>query len=257
MPPRAQGLGQALDPVPAELDAGGHHQHVVAERVAGFGGDAVGHRIEATDGIADPAHPGGDQPLLGAAGLLQAEHPTPHQGPAGLVVVVGRGLEDGDLQARPGPLELAGHREARCPSADDQDLVMGHGGRSEGVAGSCSRHASLPSSHDGGSGVSGALRGSGEVSRSTPMGRQRWTRMGTSRTETGPCSSKFATTPTTPAWWRCWRSRQLFDPFDTQVQARLHGGEELQDPQNYAKVDLFFPSGEALPRCWVDSHYQD
>ncbi len=51
--------------------------------------------------------------------------------------------------------------------------------------------------------------------------------------------------------------KQLFNPFDTQVRGRLHGGEELQDPQNYAKVDLFFPSGEALPRCWVDSHYQD
>jgi hypothetical protein len=50
--------------------------------------------------------------------------------------------------------------------------------------------------------------------------------------------------------------KQLFDPFATQVQARLHGGEELQDPQPYPKADLSFPSGEALPRCWVDSHYQ-
>jgi hypothetical protein len=40
------------------------------------------------------------------------------------------------------------------------------------------------------------------------------------------------------------------------VQARLHGGEELQDPAAYAKDDLVFPSGEALPRCWVDAQYR-
>jgi hypothetical protein len=50
--------------------------------------------------------------------------------------------------------------------------------------------------------------------------------------------------------------KQLFNPFDTRVQGRIHGGEELQDPHHFAKDDLFFPSGEALPRCWVDSHYQ-
>jgi hypothetical protein len=50
--------------------------------------------------------------------------------------------------------------------------------------------------------------------------------------------------------------KQLFDPFITTVPARLHGGEEMQDPQAYAKADLFFPSGESLPRCWLDPHYQ-
>ena len=49
---------------------------------------------------------------------------------------------------------------------------------------------------------------------------------------------------------------QLFDPFQEQVQARLHGGEELQDPAAFAKGDLIFPSGEALPRCWVDAQYR-
>jgi hypothetical protein len=50
--------------------------------------------------------------------------------------------------------------------------------------------------------------------------------------------------------------KQLFDPFSTKVHARIHGGEELQDPHHFEKTDLFFPSGEALPRCWVDSAYQ-
>jgi hypothetical protein len=48
----------------------------------------------------------------------------------------------------------------------------------------------------------------------------------------------------------------LFDPFAKKVNARLHGGEELQDAQDYFKTDLFFPSGESLPRCWCDPGYQ-
>ena len=49
----------------------------------------------------------------------------------------------------------------------------------------------------------------------------------------------------------------LIDPFVRAVQARIHGGEELQDPHHFEKAELSFPSGEALPRCWVDSHYRD
>lgn len=50
--------------------------------------------------------------------------------------------------------------------------------------------------------------------------------------------------------------KQLFDPFVSSVSARLHGGEEMQDAQEFAKKELFFPSGEQLPRCWCDPHYQ-
>lgn len=44
---------------------------------------------------------------------------------------------------------------------------------------------------------------------------------------------------------------QLFDPFEEQVLGRLHAGEELQDPQPWPKGELRFPSGEALPSCWL------
>lgn len=47
----------------------------------------------------------------------------------------------------------------------------------------------------------------------------------------------------------------LIDPFIPGVQGRFHAGEELQDPQVFAKQELAFPSGEALPRCWLDPHY--
>ena len=37
----------------------------------------------------------------------------------------------------------------------------------------------------------------------------------------------------------------------------LHAGEELQDPATFRKSDLTFPSGEALPRCWIDAGYKE
>ena len=49
--------------------------------------------------------------------------------------------------------------------------------------------------------------------------------------------------------------QQLFDPFARTVQGRLHAGEELQDPAALNKSELCFPSGEPLPRCWLDPHY--
>ena len=50
--------------------------------------------------------------------------------------------------------------------------------------------------------------------------------------------------------------RALGDPGHASVAGRLHAGEELQDPDTFAKSDLCFPSGEALPRCWLDAGYR-
>jgi hypothetical protein len=47
----------------------------------------------------------------------------------------------------------------------------------------------------------------------------------------------------------------LFDPFQTAVRGRFHAGEELPEPALFEKSGLKFPSGERLPRCWVDAHY--
>ncbi|HFE32101.1 MAG TPA: acetyltransferase [Gammaproteobacteria bacterium] len=49
----------------------------------------------------------------------------------------------------------------------------------------------------------------------------------------------------------------LVDPCRAEVQGRFHAGEEMQEPREFAKADLVFPSGEPLPRCWVDPHYRD
>ncbi|KPJ92519.1 MAG: acetyltransferase [Gammaproteobacteria bacterium SG8_15] len=41
-----------------------------------------------------------------------------------------------------------------------------------------------------------------------------------------------------------------------RVAGRYHAGEELQDPENFSKSDLVFPSGEPLPVCWQDPDYK-
>jgi len=51
--------------------------------------------------------------------------------------------------------------------------------------------------------------------------------------------------------------RTLFDPFRDTVVGRFHSGEELQDPANFGKAELIFPSGEALPVCWTDGKYKE
>lgn len=49
---------------------------------------------------------------------------------------------------------------------------------------------------------------------------------------------------------------RLFDPFQCEISGRFHAGEELQEPAAFAKSELVFPSGEYLPRCWVDPTYK-
>ncbi len=51
--------------------------------------------------------------------------------------------------------------------------------------------------------------------------------------------------------------RSLIDPFQPKIAGRFHAGEELQDPANFLKAELGFPSGEPLPLCWTDPHYRD
>jgi len=51
--------------------------------------------------------------------------------------------------------------------------------------------------------------------------------------------------------------RSLVDPGQSKIGGRYHAGEEMQDPENFVKADLLFPSGEDLPRCWTDPRYKD
>ena len=48
----------------------------------------------------------------------------------------------------------------------------------------------------------------------------------------------------------------LVDPCVVSVSGRYHSGEEMPEAESFPKSELVFPSGEALPRCWVDADYK-
>ncbi|MBD2615550.1 acetyltransferase [Nostoc linckia z4] len=49
---------------------------------------------------------------------------------------------------------------------------------------------------------------------------------------------------------------ELLDPNTDVVHAREQQGEEEQEPDSFKKENLVFPSGEGLPRCWLDADYR-
>jgi hypothetical protein len=50
--------------------------------------------------------------------------------------------------------------------------------------------------------------------------------------------------------------RELIDPNLDIVHAQDQEGQEEQDPDEFKKENLVFPSGESLPRCWLDVNYR-
>ena len=50
---------------------------------------------------------------------------------------------------------------------------------------------------------------------------------------------------------------ELFDPMKASFEGRLNIGEEMPEPDRFNKHRVCFPSGEPLPRCWMDVHYRD
>ncbi|NJR40451.1 MAG: acetyltransferase [Leptolyngbyaceae cyanobacterium CSU_1_4] len=48
----------------------------------------------------------------------------------------------------------------------------------------------------------------------------------------------------------------LIDPNQREISGQVQSGQEEQDPEPTLKADLIFPSGENLPRCWVDADYR-
>lgn len=48
----------------------------------------------------------------------------------------------------------------------------------------------------------------------------------------------------------------LFSPTDGEVHGKAQSGQEEQEPAAFSKDNLIFPSGESLPRCWVDANYR-
>ncbi|MEH2425712.1 MAG: acetyltransferase [Nostoc sp.] len=50
--------------------------------------------------------------------------------------------------------------------------------------------------------------------------------------------------------------QELLDPNNDVVHGRQQEGEEEQPPNPFKKENLVFPSGEVLPRCWLDADYR-
>ena len=49
---------------------------------------------------------------------------------------------------------------------------------------------------------------------------------------------------------------EIINPNQMDVMGRVQSGEEEQEPELVQKQNLVFPSGEDLPRCWVDPEYR-
>ncbi|MEW6492114.1 MAG: acetyltransferase [Cyanobacteriota bacterium] len=48
----------------------------------------------------------------------------------------------------------------------------------------------------------------------------------------------------------------LFDPNKNSISGQDQMGQEEQNPASFNKESLKFPSGEDLPRCWMDVNYK-
>ncbi len=50
--------------------------------------------------------------------------------------------------------------------------------------------------------------------------------------------------------------REMFNPASNTMKVCYQAGEEVGEPTDVEKANLEFPSGEALPKCWMDTHYR-
>ncbi len=49
--------------------------------------------------------------------------------------------------------------------------------------------------------------------------------------------------------------QELIDPNKDSISGQTQAGQEEQNPANFDKENLKFPSGEDLPLCWMDVNY--
>ncbi|MCJ8281481.1 MAG: acetyltransferase [Rivularia sp. ALOHA_DT_140] len=50
--------------------------------------------------------------------------------------------------------------------------------------------------------------------------------------------------------------QQLINPNSDSVEAKQQQGQGEQPAESFKKDNLVFPSGESLPRCWMDANYK-
>ncbi|HEY9300293.1 MAG TPA: acetyltransferase [Phormidium sp.] len=50
-------------------------------------------------------------------------------------------------------------------------------------------------------------------------------------------------------------TQSLINPNEQEISGQDQEGQEEQNTTTYSKQELVFPSGESLPRCWLDANY--
>ncbi|MFB2836139.1 acetyltransferase [Floridanema evergladense] len=50
-------------------------------------------------------------------------------------------------------------------------------------------------------------------------------------------------------------TESLINPNQHEISGQDQAGQEEQNTTTYSKEELVFPSGESLPRCWLDANY--
>ncbi|OKH39667.1 acetyltransferase [[Phormidium ambiguum] IAM M-71] len=50
-------------------------------------------------------------------------------------------------------------------------------------------------------------------------------------------------------------TESLINPNQQEISGKDQAGQEEQNTATYNKQELVFPSGESLPRCWLDANY--
>lgn len=48
----------------------------------------------------------------------------------------------------------------------------------------------------------------------------------------------------------------LVNPSESLITGTVQSGQEEQDPEQFSKDALVFPSGESLPQCWKNPDYR-
>jgi hypothetical protein len=49
----------------------------------------------------------------------------------------------------------------------------------------------------------------------------------------------------------------VINPSSSTIKARSYAGDVVHRAEYFLKGELAFPSGESLPLCWSDSHYNE
>ena len=119
-----QRFRQALHRRPVELDAGAHEQLVVSDPITLRKRHGVLFGQEGGRAVLDPGGTLGDVVLLLALRVSDVERPPAHQGPCGLVVVLGGRLDDAHAEAGIAPEQQCGRGKAGVAAAHHEDLEV-------------------------------------------------------------------------------------------------------------------------------------